>query len=357
MKQIYLSTTILFLAFINLNAQTPTTVITLNPYSVFDFAVNGNDLYYSDYDLGGIYKIDVTTTSPTPTLVASGLSAPYGLYLDGNDLYFAENTDNKIFKLDITSNLPITPTNFITGLAQGPMDIVVNGNDLYYLTENNSTNGKLFKTDKTNPVSSTELVSGLGVPFGLQISGNFIYYSEIIGNRSIYKLDITQSGVTPVTVSSNINQPAYFVINGNDMYIPVRSDNKIVKLDITSTLPTTTTDLVTTGQFPSTVAIIGGEMFIGEYSEGRITKVSLATLSNDEFSLSQDMKLYPNPSNSFIQISGLMKTENYRISNSLGQEVKEGIVFKDEKIDITNLNNGPYLLKLENGSTLKFVKE
>ncbi len=67
----------------------------------------GNDLYFSDYDEGTVFKIDITDTNPTPTEIVAGLSNPSGLAFDQNenDLYIAENGADKISKIDITTTL------------------------------------------------------------------------------------------------------------------------------------------------------------------------------------------------------------------------------------------------------------
>ncbi len=74
-------------------------------------------------------------------------------------------------------------------------------------------------------------------------------------------------------------------------------------------------------------------------------------------SSSTQLNIHPNPSTKFIQISGLQKTENYSIFSLLGQEIAKGSVADEESIDTYNLNIGIYLLKFNNGNTLKFIKE
>lgn len=92
----------------------------------------------------------------------------------------------------------------------------------------------------------------------------------------------------------------------------------------------------------------------GGFTYERSTDPSLST---DEFELNNDIKLFPNPSNKFIQISGLTNTENYRIYNVLGTEINNGIISNNEKFDVQNLTNGLYFLQFENGNTYKFIKE
>ncbi len=81
-------------------------------------------------------------------------------------------------------------------------------------------------------------------------------------------------------------------------------------------------------------------------------------LSIDDFVVTiNKIKLYPNPSREFIQLSGLTKSENYKIYNIIGSRIANGKISNNEKIEITNLTNGIYFLKFDNGNTLKFIKE
>ena len=63
---------------------------------------------------------------------------------------------------------------------------------------------------------------------------------------------------------------------------------------------------------------------------------------------------YPNPSSVFINISGLTNTENYKIYTIIGSEIFTGTISESEKINIQNLTNGLYFLKLENKKVIKF---
>ena len=69
------------------------------------------------------------------------------------------------------------------------------------------------------------------------------------------------------------------------------------------------------------------------------------------------LSLYPNPSNEYINISGLKENENYTVWNTFGIKVKNGKISNLEKINIQNFTNGVYYLEFENGYSLKFIKE
>ena len=102
----------------------------------------------------------------------------------------------------------------------------------------------------------------------------------------------------------------------------------------------------------------GNRELISEMIEDVALQLTESTLGiKDIESSSTQLNIHPNPSTKFIQISGLQKTENYSIFSLLGQEIAKGSVADEESIDTQNLNNGLYLLKFNNGNTLKFIKE
>lgn len=83
-----------------------------------------------------------------------------------------------------------------------------------------------------------------------------------------------------------------------------------------------------------------------------------STLSISDNQINSDsVNIYPNPSKSFIKINGHLENVNYSIYNVLGNKISNGIISKNERLDIQSFSNGLYFLKFENGKTLKFLKE
>ena len=79
------------------------------------------------------------------------------------------------------------------------------------------------------------------------------------------------------------------------------------------------------------------------------------TLSVTENTL-HTLDLHPNPSSNFIEISNLDKIRSYKIYNSSGQYIVNGLIERNGKIDIRKLSKGAYFIQLEN-NTVKFIKE
>lgn len=77
-------------------------------------------------------------------------------------------------------------------------------------------------------------------------------------------------------------------------------------------------------------------------------------VTREEFS---NIKIYPNPSTGFINISNLKETSRVRISNIAGQIVKDVMVgVNDNRIDIQDLAQGFYFVELEGKKTIKLIK-
>ena len=98
MKYFYFLFPLFFLSYININAQEDVITDLNRPIGL---VFNGNDLYFTEANIGKISKIDITETTPNATDVVTGLGTPYTLALNGNDLYIAEIPANKISKIAV----------------------------------------------------------------------------------------------------------------------------------------------------------------------------------------------------------------------------------------------------------------
>ena len=97
---------------------------------------------------------------------------------------------------------------------------------------------------------------------------------------------------------------------------------------------------------------------ISDYSISKesVLQMNILTTSKKDILKKSTIKLYPNPSTDFVQISGIDKKEYYFIYNTAGTIVSEGSIINNQKINIKNLSSGMYFLNLTNGLTTKITK-
>ncbi len=101
---------------------------------------------------------------------------------------------------------------------------------------------------------------------------------------------------------------------------------------------------------PSNVADIFKEVVWNNVTNDYRTGVSAAGVNDNK---TIDFVLYPNPATSQLTINGLATGLEYKVFNSLGQELLKGAA---NSINISNLSKGVYTLRI--GSTVKrFIKK
>ena len=172
----------------------------------------------------------------------------------------------------------------------------------------------------------------------------FFLSTAFIGNtaNSILTIEGKKDGATMYTITKNSGFSDVETFSPNNGYTLIDfsteggSDNSNIAVD--ELVFTTTND-------------------VDYISLDAFTWSSSPTLSTNDIEINKTFRLFPNPSTEFIQVSGLSKTENYRIYNTLGVEVNNGIISNNEKIDVTNLPNGLHFLKFKNGNSKNFIKE
>lgn len=220
------------------------------------------------------------------------------------------------------------------------------------------------QTSSANGTSLNNITSlVLGQGFTAECTGNLEYVQFVAGDTG------TVSGGTLNIYSGNnvSSTPIY-----TQSYSPITINNigDPIRINITNVLALTLNSQYT---FEFTVdnsinvfgnlsnVYPGGSSFQDnvEYSGDWDFTVSIlsSTLSLDNLNVNENIKLFPNPSSEFVQISGLRELVNYKIYNVVGAEVKQGVITNDKQIDIKHFINGLYFLKFDNGYTINFIKK
>ncbi|AXG72442.1 hypothetical protein KORDIASMS9_04716 [Kordia sp. SMS9] len=125
----------------------------------------------------------------------------------------------------------------------------------------------------------TEIATtGLLNPVGVAKNGNTLFISSV-GNMSIRQKDLSNTSTTDTTVFlPNFDFGVFLTFQGNDLYIPMLANNKVVKIDVTN--PTAVlTDVVTNVPTPMGLAFRNNELYISLRQDAKIVKVDL-TQSN-----------------------------------------------------------------------------
>ena len=118
-------------------------------------------------------------------------------------------------------------------------------------------------------------------------------------------------------------------------------------------------------QSPAVGATVGvGSHTITMTANGSVncnfTLIVEAALSNEDFNPNSNIVIYPNPTNSILNIKGEFNSlEKIAVYNMLGQVVMENVVSGNEnQLNVSSLANGIYHVRfIDSKKTVKFIKE
>ncbi len=347
------------------------------------------------------------------------ITNPKGIVKFNDDLYIAASADGKIVKVDINATPLVDVVDVVSGLNR-PFGLALNGNILYIVDTDNvssSIPGKIYKVDVS--ISPTTLVEIYEFPLsreprGAYVHDNKLYISEVNENKILVADILNDPNTITPSLFTNVPSagPVGMVVDGISMYIAGRDDNGIFKVDDITSPPTNATKLIdmsTLGlgagwQGPDFLDISDGYLYVSDRdasssnsSDGNIARINLSNNSAEFLSsaslpegilvfennlyvsevnsvnyfdlslLSTDnylenisnsaLNFYPNPTKDFLIISGLKSRQSFKIYNLLGKLVKSGQIANGERINVSNLSSGMYLLKLNETSVYRIIKE
>jgi len=176
---------------------------------------------------------------------------------------------------------------------------------------------------------------------------------EVIGSAGLNNTtnEIYMKGEVSNYIGADVTERG-FVYSTSDSP-PTILDNKIIVESTEEIFSKKLSDIL-----PSTIYYIRAFATTSRgTSYGSLSTVDTSTQSNIEVNLKVRIKTYPNPSTSYISLAGLMETKNYIIYNMTGKELVRGSISYNNKIDVRFLDDGLYLLKLEDFDIIKFIKE
>ena len=219
---------------------------------------------------------------------------------------------------------------------------------------NNSTYSTTFNTLLGDNISAT--ICWTDVP-GTAVSGPSSLNDQT--PRLVNDLDIriSKDGITYFPWRLDLN-PTSGISNS-------KADNirdNVERIDFTA--PTSGTYTITVSHKGSLQGLTAFDPKIQDYS--LIVTGNNLTLSNNDNSISNNLKIYPNPTNNLININANVVDDKSEITII---DIKGRIIYREDvnstsnllnhQIDISKLNSGVYFVSLKNGSAAlnsKFIK-
>ena len=183
------------------------------------------------------------------------------------------------------------------------------------------------------------------------------------------------SGLTSVTLPNSLNSIGFAAFNGCIGLTSLTLPNSVTSIGdfafqdcsgLTEVTVAWQTPLVITtnvffGLTLSDITLKVPEGEIATYEAAAVWQdfsVEVNTLSTNENSLlNPSFFINPNPASYSIAVSGLKQTATYKLYNVLGAKIMKGTLSVNAKIEIEQLTNGVYFLKINNGTTLRFIKK
>jgi len=343
------------------------------------FFVNRNSV-------GELWKTDGTTASTE--IVRSGLSNIDEMIVFNNELYFVAGDDTaaegrELWVTDGTAvgtiiKHDIFPNNLnpAFGFGSNPSDLTIFNNELYFKARSYSeTSGQiigseLWKTDGTvsslvKDIDTDNLASGLNIP-NFTIYNNELYFvasDNTTSDFELWKTDGTESGTIKVVSATDTGESIAFTK-------PTLYGNKLFYFDsqqlwVTDGTPTGTQAL--TGNTEEIILVASSNPFLFQNkiwfsgtsatNGNELTSLEDASILSVNDNVTETIILYPNPASNSIHFSNIQNDGSYRIYNTLGSLIKEGVLNRtNAHIDISLLTTGMYLVETTIDSRSKSFK-
>ncbi|QNM84296.1 T9SS type A sorting domain-containing protein [Polaribacter pectinis] len=101
-----------------------------------------------------------------------------------------------------------------------------------------------------------------------------------------------------------------------------------------------------------------GQVELGERFATEVINTTYGNLSVGEIESEANIRITPNPALNSLEITNILTSYKYTIYSITGKQICTGRIFPSEtQVNINQLNNGMYFLKLDTGNVIKFIKK
>ena len=371
------------------------------------FAVLNNELYFSAWDgssafLHDLWKTDGKVASRVKTssngsfarspknlitfngnVYFSAYTLEGGNNFEGAELYMSDGTDEGTH---LVKN--INPTKY---QDSSPDNFTIANNTLFFAAYDGVNGRELWKTDGTEegtvlvkdiyPGSPGSMISPI-VPFVSY--NNSLYFSALYKEGAIsyggelMKSDGTNGGtvlVKDIYPGAENSYPNYFCEVGGDLFFSAtntlgaelwKTSGTNAGTSMVKDLNTIKAQMMAPSSFPFSLVNLGGVLYFSAsngLSGSELWKYDKSSVSSIEDLTTSDkdvFRLFPNPTNGNFQINNLNDSFEHvelKIINLLGNCVYQYTLKDiDNKIDISFLPSGIYLVEIKSDSTFFYQR-
>lgn len=354
--------------------------------TVFNPGTTGVDVEWTTANLGGSETVNITVngmlfmgvTSPYAVETADGMTYNItvdlvdGGILDSGMTDFSVGslttaTDLAAVRADYNTNGPgafyslqTTPTVTYARVARnqkyiqdGTAGILIDddpGTITTTFAEGDGMSGLVGQVTEFSGVMQFNPIQDASVVAGTPVTPEVVTLAQILGNQEAYESELVQINDITFALGDGVN--VFASATNYDISDPSARAMSVFRSNFSEA------DYI--GQLIP-MGAVSVNTLVGEFNgTAQITSrtVSDLTLSNDEFG-SKDFAVYPNPtSTGFVNIkTNSGSTINVQVFDVLGKVVLTQSV-ENERLDVSSLNNGIYIMKLSqdrNSTTRKLV--
>ncbi|MEI8311590.1 MAG: hypothetical protein WCH98_12620 [Verrucomicrobiota bacterium] len=143
---------------------------------------------------------------------------------------------------------------------------------IYVTSESGRTVGEYNAA--TGAAINAPLISGLGYPVGLAISGNDLYVGS--WDNTVGRYDATTGAAINASFITGVSSPFGIALSGNDLYVAIYGRNSIGQYNATTGAPINAS-LVSGLKGPFGIAVSGNDLFVANYNVGTVGKYNATT--------------------------------------------------------------------------------
>jgi sugar lactone lactonase YvrE len=203
---------------------------------------DGTNVFWTDFETGGIYSYGTVVKALQPPLVAPAedggpaAGSPTAITTDGTNVYWVDPVANTVSQISVNGGTP----HVLAQSQSNPVAIAVYGANVYWIDyASGSSDGSI----DTVPVGSTNatvkaLVTGETKPWGLAVDGTSVYWTDETNPGTVKSFPTAAaSGATATVLATNQGAPTGIAVDAQYVYWTNFNDGTVVKVALTGGTP------------------------------------------------------------------------------------------------------------------------